>query len=1511
MSTSWSDLRSWGKDNSQNAAFEALCCQLGEYEQVPSGAKFFRKAAPDAGLECYWIFPNAEEWGWQAKFFRSVPGESQWKQIDDSIETALKKHPKLSRLTIALPLDRQDPRLEKENWFKDQWDHHVTKWTGWATKENRAVTFDYWGEHEIFERLSRVQHAGRAKFWFDKELFTASWFEKRWKVAVASAGPRYSPELNIELPISGVLDGLGKSQRFEDRISFLEADLRKRRRTIERELTQSGVALIQQPFDNLKTGLRNLSSAFDQIKGLTDDREAFAKAVASAAEAYEQARECSRVFEAAIGSKETSKPQSSEAELFGRGSRQFAQLSFALSEVMSFLEAPEAQSALRRALLMRGEAGTGKTHLFCDVARQRLGQSLPTVLLLGQTFTSTAQPWTQILDLLDFTGTVEEFLGALDAAAQASHRRAVILIDALNEGEGRKLWPAHLSAVLESIARYPRLAIAVSIRSSYEHGVIPDGLLDEKLVVVEHEGFGSLVYEATEAFLNYYGIASPNVPLLNPEFNNPLFLKLLCDGLKKSGRTEIPLGFHGVTQVFEFFVKSINLKLAREGLFHEKLNLVGRAAESLADAMTGAGMRWLALEQAQQVIDKVLPLQNYQNSLFRHLLVEGFLVEGRAWNSDSDRWEDTIAFAYERLADHLIAAFLLKKHLATGAVEDAFRDAKKLQWIVADQQASQRHRGLLEALCVQLPENTDKELPDVVGEARDWRAVRDAFVDAIAWRTPASIREATFTYVNQVVLRYESSRQEFIRALVTVAANPEHKLNADFLHRNLARQDMPSRDAFWSVIIHKDFHEGSPIHRLVEWAWRGDDKSNLSDDSVYLAALALTWFFTTSNRFLRDCATKAWVALIADRIHVVPKLLEAFREVDDPYVIERLLGATYGAVCRNPESEHLASVAMHVYAWIFQTGNPPVHVLSRDYARNIVELALHRSCQLSIDEKLIRPPYRSVWPNMNVPTEAELSKTFDWRNIKKDEERGRLRIHSSALGMGDFARYVVEGKVGRWSSQPRNKPRRPSIDETKTMFVRSLNTHQRELWRILKGILAQERMALVLQRAGSATDPLVPPGASPKESVVREFVALLDEQSRKLFTETILPAEEGSLSERDEEMDAAFVKRWIVQRVLDLGWTVDRFGSFDWGVRDTDGREANKAERIGKKYQWIALHEAIARISDNFHPSKSAFDFECEGYEGPWQLYLRDIDPTCLLRSTSRNKGGEASAWWSHQSFDKWEPALAPKEWLQRTDELPTISSLLVATNPHDGSNWFNLECFFQWKEPVPIGDERYESPNKEIWFKLQGYIVKQTDAVRLVDWARVQDFYNDWMPHSGPESRVFLHEFYWSPAFRYHYGYTQKNGGWTDKVFGQNKELPAKLLVPSFQFMTEHGTHDCSLDSGVVIRLPNDWIVENMGLTMRGDGLFLDKPDSLVAYDPSLREAGTGCLLVRKEPFEAILANHGYTLFWTLLGEKNIYYDRSAVERIVPFGRLVINGGYALQASKITGGFNSSFNDG
>ncbi|MBY4890729.1 hypothetical protein K5Y32_22645 [Pantoea sp. DY-15] len=86
-------------DGSQDNGFEELVCQLAHLYPPAGYDTFIRKegAGGDAGVECYWVLKDGSEYGWQAKYFTGALTDSQWGQVNESVITALKKHPRLTR----------------------------------------------------------------------------------------------------------------------------------------------------------------------------------------------------------------------------------------------------------------------------------------------------------------------------------------------------------------------------------------------------------------------------------------------------------------------------------------------------------------------------------------------------------------------------------------------------------------------------------------------------------------------------------------------------------------------------------------------------------------------------------------------------------------------------------------------------------------------------------------------------------------------------------------------------------------------------------------------------------------------------------------------------------------------------------------------------------------------------------------------------------------------------------------------------------------------------------------------------------------------------------------------------------------------------------------------------------------------------------------------------------------------------------------------------------------------
>ena len=80
----------------------------------------------------------------------------------------------------------------------------------------------------------------------------------------------------------------------------------------------------------------------------------------------------------------------------------------------------------------------------------------------------------------------------------------------------------------------------------------------------------------------------------------------------------------------------------------------------------------------------------------------------------------------------------------------------------------------------------------------------------------------------------------------------------------------------------------------------------------------------------------------------------------------------------------------------------------------------------------------------------------------------------------------------------------------------------------------------------------------------------------------------------------------------ELKYSEEYFSEHDKHCGSLDRHQTSKTERIGKKYQWIAMYNVLARVSDHHRmiDKYSSLDEVEIPYEGAWEPYVRDFDPT-------------------------------------------------------------------------------------------------------------------------------------------------------------------------------------------------------------------------------------------------------------------------------------------------------------
>ncbi len=1394
MNIDWIKLRPFNGDIKNG--FEELVCQLARAENIKEKQQFIRVAAPDGGVEAYCILTNGDEYGWQAKFFSSI-GKSQWTQLDDSFKQAFAKHPNLKKYYICTPLDRQDPQIANEKWFMDKWKEKVADWEAFASASGRKLEFEYWGNSELFDRLNKPENEGKLYYWFGQEEFSDNWFKQKLEESILNLGKRYTPEISFDLPVAKVFEGLSRDEFFKKQFLLYLDDL----------LKKYNQAISHVKVDEVKDSIQKIDSLINEFKKSLERIDFEEISIINQEELTKVLKTCAEVIDNLIDifyeldskkKKENNEKKnfSSETNSYGWDIDHFRKFRNSIFEFIEFQDDLIVDLSNDPFLILLGEAGIGKSHLLADVAKKREARNQFTILLLGQQFSTAEDPWSQIIKLLQIECKRDTFLSALNSKAESTGARVLIFIDAINEGQGKAIWMNHMASFISVIKRFPNLGIVFSLRTSYEKLLIPD-LVKEKnqATRITHYGFANHEYEASKLFFENYNIKQPSIPLLHPEFSNPLFLKLFCVGLHEKGLHEIPDGYEGISTIINFFLETINDKISDKHNQPRKLRIVQKVVRQIAERVVDTNNSYIKYGDAFSfVVDmKEMKAVTDKSQFFQDLISEGLLTQNVYWDKERNHFEG-IYISYERFSDHLIASHLLAKYLNKKNPKKSFSkdikfvkfikyiatkigisvEPKKLFEILKTENTANYNRGIIEALSIQLPEQINLELYEVAPNAREFEPVVSAFIESIIWRKKETLSDKHLDYINQVVIA--KYNYHFINTILLVTSQPQNYFNSDFFHDHLWTFSMAERDSWWTQFIHSEYSEAaSPIKRMIDWGWTNYNRETYSAESIRLLCQTMIWLFTSCNRTLRDSATKAIICLLQERIDVLIQLIKTFKKVNDPYVLQRVYAVAFGCAVRTNKIESLKELGIYIYESVFNTENVIPDILLRDYARGIIDYAVFKGHKFDFDLSKIEPPFKSEFPE-TFPTNEETDKfkfNYEDKDFKK-HQGSQNSILSSMIteygrkgGMyGDFGRYVFQSGLSRW---------RVDVNGLSNLAI-----------------------------------------------------------------------------------------KWIIEK---YGYDIEKHGEFDRNI-GYKGRHSHKVERIGKKYQWIAFYEILARVSDNYPFYENSYSKNAKPikYEGPWEPYVRDIDPTITIKGNSKNQS--KTNWWNPFEYSCWD--IQNKEWIMRKDDLPNPQSL-VCVSDKEGIEWLVLERYYDWKEPTRLGEEDYKNPYKRLYYNLSTYVIHKKDLQNIIEYLTNKNVRNCGLSEIRYRYQIFSREYYWSTASKTfnseYYGGTE----WNELHNSLSDEYVCDTAPTAITHSWEE-EFDASKEETISFYKPTELLFKLLGLEYsREEGQFVDKKGEMICFDPSATYNSPSCLLVRKLDLLKVLAENDLEIIWTSMGEKTV----------------------------------------
>jgi hypothetical protein len=743
----------------------------------------------------------------------------------------------------------------------------------------------------------------------------------------------------------------------------------------------------------------------------------------------------------------------------------------------------------------------------------------------------------------------------------------------------------------------------------------------------------------------------------------------------------------------------------------------------------------------------------------------------------------------------------------------------------------------------------------------------------LPYRAAGAITDRSIELLNRYA-RTRSGQKEALDVFLLCAPQPDSPLNADALHRWLSRFSMPRRDAMVGIAFYYDLDdETSPLSRLARWAADGPYPS-YEPRVVELACIPLAWMFSSPNRFMRDWITKALARLLAGHLDVAAKLIERFADVNDPYVLERLIAAVYGGILRGGR-DHLsdaARVAAQVEQVIFgRLDQLTSDALMLDAARGIIEWAVAQD-QVPVESlELARPPYGLRRPG-TPPT---------WEHLEERYPHGEGTTHQTSYGsiiwslhgMADFGRYVVDAGIQHFASVPLSKPLPTPEPPPEPQVVIS---RWREFLRSLSAGQADQASALFDNEKTSASF----------EAEAPQFLSGLSEKQDELLSAAF---QRPQRRPRDIRYKSELARRWIVQRTMSLGWRPELFGEFDHYLNyNRVGRESHKPERSGKKYQWIAYHELLARVADNYH-YLGGYGEEAEPFPGLWDINDREIDPSLppVPYREFQERIAKQGTWQSagpnfpgplpgSVDFDRYGGD--PQAFISDRDTLPYPDGIARLTDG-DGQTWILLDAHLTHAASPPSDDYRQLADRQ--FYSLRSWLVTPAELAKTIAALPTESedhsFTFELMDSDGHIDCCYYGELGWREMGCYH----QPAG----PVTVTTSDGTTLTLTPTVERYTWEGViWDCSIEETVHASLPSTFIQRSSNLRWSPDSAAWYEDDQLImAYLPIAAEYQGEMLVVREDWLQRYLAAQGVALAYLVRGERD-HLDESRLSSWVEF---------------------------
>lgn len=324
----------------------------------------------------------------------------------------------------------------------------------------------------------------------------------------------------------------------------------------------------------------------------------------------------------------------------------------------------------------------------------------------------------------------------------------------------------------------------------------------------------------------------------------------------------------------------------------------------------------------------------------------------------------------------------------------------------------------------------------------------------------------------------------------------------------------------------------------------------------------------------------------------------------------------------------------------------------------------------------------------------------------------------------------------------------------------------------------------------------------------------------------------------------------VIKRVFDMGYDVEKFGYFDYNQNYSKYRHEHATERIGKKYQWIAMHELMARLQDNYYCYIRIYDDEL--FDSSTEYYTYDMKKTINIEKAHYKK----------QYYDECEKLNID---VSNLIKMPKQKKQYLIDELNE--KWINEDV--DAKEFIFFDDEIVLNNSVK-------YEKEKLDLLTLET-----GLYNEYSYHASKdiifqayiyEGELVLNDNELQTMFagtNSNYEMLLMEYPWKSnkKIEFNNERQNCFITNNTYDFSSEYD-HSVVKPENYSIEQPSLFLIEKLGLTQSKDGYWYNSKGRIVCYDKKI-ETGQTKFVIKKDVLIEFLKENNLNIVWMGFVEK------------------------------------------